>query len=62
MYERIRSDILFIFENTQINMSDIHSVQKYALEQKLYDLVVYINNNSKDYFSFVKTLNQKKEV
>ena len=58
MDERIRDEILRIHTNEQIDMLDIRSVKAYALKQKMYDLIVFINNNLREYMSFVKRLNE----
>ena len=38
-----------------IDLFDVRSVQRYALEHKMYDLVVYLNNNLQEYISYVKS-------
>ena len=58
MDDRIRDEILRIHTNEQIDMLDIRSVKAYALKQKMYDLIVFINNNLREYMSFVKRLNE----
>lgn len=58
MDDRIRDEILRIHTNEQIDMLDIRSVKAYALNQKMYDLIVFINNNLREYMSFVKRLNE----
>lgn len=42
-----------------LDMLDIHQVKKWALERKMYDLIVYINNNLSDYVLFVRKIKEK---
>lgn len=57
MNDKIRNEILCIFRSNEIDMMDIRSVKAYALEQKMYDLIVFINNNFQEYVTYIKTLN-----
>lgn len=58
MEENIKAKILKI-QNKKADMLDIYTVQLMALEMKMYDLVVYLNNNTSEYISFINDM--KKE-
>lgn len=59
MDKKMKQAIVRIYEESKINMLDIPAVQRYALEKKMYDIVVYINNNLTDYVTFVKIISKK---
>ena len=58
MDDKIQAEIFWIYRNKSIDMLDIRAVQACALKEKMYDLVVYLNNNLKGYVAFVKTLSK----
>lgn len=45
-----------ILKNRGIDLLNIKQVKNTALDMKMYDLVVYINNNFTDYIEHVKKL------
>lgn len=62
MTDSIKNNILKIWSINNIDMMDVHSVQLIALDKKMYDLVVYLNNNVSEYISFINdTKNHKKD-
>ena len=42
-----------------IDLLDIKSIQHFNLEQKKYDLLVYLNNNVHEYITFAKGIKTK---
>ena len=45
-----------------VDLYDIKKLKNIALENKMYDLIVYINNDPYDYFSFVSQINNKETL
>ena len=58
MTDKIRTEIHCIYRSGKFDMMDIRSLKAYALEQKMYDLIVYLNNNLREYVAYIKMLNQ----
>ena len=53
MTEKIKEQILTIRDSGKVNMLSVHEVQHLAYEQKLYDLVVFIEDHRKEYVHFI---------
>ena len=47
-------DIISLCKTYMIDFLDIKTIQTIALKTKRYDLLVYLNNNSIEYISYVK--------
>ena len=62
MANNIRIDILKLCSNYSINTLDINTIQSIALKLKRYDMIVYLNNNTKEYISFAKNANEKQKL
>jgi hypothetical protein len=50
---------IITLKNMGVDLYDIKKLKNIALENKMYDLIVYINNDPYDYFSFVSQINNK---
>ena len=55
--ELVREMILSVANHKKIDLLDIRSVQNYAIQHKMYELVVFINNNFSEYIEYVKSIN-----
>lgn len=55
MNETIKEQILAIRETGLTNMFDVNEVQRLAYEQDFYDLVLYLEDNRKEYVQFIMT-------
>ena len=53
MTEKIKEQILTIRDSGKVNMFSVNEVQHLAYEQKLYDLVVFIEDHRKEYVHFI---------
>ena len=53
MTEKIKDQILIIRDSGKVNMLSVHEVQRLAFEQKLFDLVLFIEDYRKEYVHFV---------
>ena len=53
MTEKIKEQILIIRDSGKVNMLSVHEVQRLAFEQKLFDLVLFIEDYRKEYVHFV---------
>ncbi len=53
MTEKIKEQILIIRDSGKVNMLSVNEVQHLAYEQKLYDLVVFIEDHRKEYVHFI---------
>ena len=56
MSDEIRRIITQLYVEQHIDLLDVTSVKRYALEKRLYDVVVYINNNLAEYLAFAKSI------
>ena len=55
MTEKIREQILAIRDTGLTNMFDVNAVQRLAYERDFYELVVYLEENRKEYVHFILT-------
>ena len=55
MTDKIKNTIIKFKENGE-DLLDLRTIKNKALELKMYDLIVYINNNIREYLSFVNSL------
>ena len=55
MTETIKEQILAIRDTGLTNMFDVNAVQRLAYERDFYELVVYLEENRKDYVHFILT-------
>lgn len=55
MTETIRDQILAIRDTGLTNMFDVNTVQRLAHERNFYELVVYLEENRKEYAHFILT-------
>ena len=55
MTETIKEQILAIRDTGLTNMFDVNAVQRLAYERDFYELVVYLEENRKEYVHFVMT-------
>ena len=53
MTEKIKEQILTIRDSGKVNMLSVHKVQRLAFEQKLFDLVLFIEDYRKEYVHFI---------
>ena len=53
MTEKIKEQIVIIRDSGKVNMFSVNEVQHLAYEQKLYDLVVFIEDHRKEYVHFI---------
>ena len=53
MTEKIKEQILIIRDSGKVNMFSVNEVQRLAFEQKLFDLVVFIEDHRKEYVHFI---------
>lgn len=53
MTEKIKEQILAIRDTGLTNMFDINTVQRLAYERDFYELVVFIEENRKEYIHFI---------
>ena len=51
MTEKIKKQILYIRDTGKTNMFDINAVQYLANEYGFYELVVYLEENSREYIN-----------
>lgn len=56
MDDRLRTIITQIYTEHHIDLFDIAAVKRHALQNKLYDVIVYINSNLAEYLAFSKTI------
>lgn len=55
MTEKIKEQILAIRDTGLTNMFDMNAVQRLAYERDFYELVVYLEENRKEYVQFILT-------
>lgn len=55
MTEAIKEQILAIRDTGLTNMLDVNTVQRLAYERDFYELVVYLEENRKEYVHFILT-------
>ena len=55
MTETIKDQILAIRDTGLTNMFDVNAVQRLAYERDFYALVVYLEENRKEYVHFIMT-------
>lgn len=55
MTEAIKDQILAIRDTGLTNMFDVNAVQRLAYERDFYELVVYLEENRKEYVHFILT-------
>lgn len=55
MTEAIKDQILSIRNTGLTNMFDVNAVQRLAYERDFYELVVYLEENRKEYVHFILT-------
>lgn len=55
MTETIKDQILAIRDTGLTNMFDVNAVQRIAYERDFYELVVYLEENRKEYVHFILT-------
>jgi hypothetical protein len=55
MTETIKDQILAIRDTGLTNMFDVNAVQRLAYERDFYELVVYLEENRKEYVHFILT-------
>ncbi len=55
MTEKIKEQILAIRDTGLTNMFDVNAVQRLAYERDFYELVVYLEENRKEYMQFILT-------
>lgn len=55
MTEAIKDQILAIRNTALTNMFDVNAVQRLAYERDFYELVVYLEENRKEYVHFILT-------
>ena len=55
MTETIKDQILAIRDTGLTNMFDMNAVQRLAYERDFYELVVYLEENRKEYVHFILT-------
>lgn len=55
MTEKVKEQILAIRDTGLTNMFDIPMVQRLAFERDYYDLVIYLEENHKEYVHFILT-------
>ena len=55
MTETIKEQILAIRDTGLTNMFDVNMVQRLAYERDFYELVVYLEENRKEYVQFILT-------
>lgn len=55
MTEAIKDQILAIRNTGLTNMFDVNAVQRLAYERDFYELVVYLEENRKEYVYFILT-------
>ena len=55
MTEAIKDQILAVRNTGLTNMFDVNAVQRLAYERDFYELVVYLEENRKEYVHFILT-------
>lgn len=55
MTEKIKKQILTIRDTGLTNMFDVNAVQRLAYERDFYELVIYLEENRKEYVQFILT-------
>lgn len=55
MSETVKEQILAIRDTGLTNMLDVNTVQRLAYERDFYDLVLYLEDNRKEYVQFIMT-------
>ncbi len=55
MSETVKEQILAIRDTGLTNMFDVYAVQRLAYERDFYDLVLYLEDNRKEYVQFIMT-------
>ena len=55
MTETIKDQILAIRDTGLTNMFDVNAVQRLAYERDFYELLVYLEENRKEYVHFILT-------
>lgn len=55
MNETIKEQIFAIRDTGLTNMFDVNAVQRLAYERDFYDLVLYLEENRKEYVQFIMT-------
>ncbi len=55
MTETIKDQILAVRNTGLTNMFDVNAVQRLAYERDFYELVVYLEENRKEYVHFILT-------
>ena len=59
MQQKTKENIIKL-KSYGLDLYDIKLIKNTALENKMYDLIVYINNTPFDYLNFIAQLNEKK--
>ncbi|MBW7571228.1 DUF5049 domain-containing protein [Caproiciproducens faecalis] len=55
MTDKVRKQILAIRDTGLTNMFDVSTVQRIAIDMDFYELVVYLEENRKEYARFILT-------
>lgn len=55
MTKKIKEQILAIRDSGETNMLDIRAVQWIANRENYFELVIYIEENSREYWNFIMT-------
>jgi hypothetical protein len=55
MTDKVKEQILEIRDTGLTNMFDVNTVQRLAYERDFYELVVYLEENRKEYVHFILT-------
>lgn len=58
MTNNIKNNIVLL-KKQGVDLLDITATKNKALDKKMYDLIVYINNHPLDYLHFIETINKK---
>lgn len=53
MTDKVREQILKVRETGKTNMFDIYTVQRIGLKMRLYDMVIFIEENRDEYVNFI---------
>lgn len=55
MDEKVKEQILAIWDTGLTNMFDVNTVQHLAYERDFYELVLYLEDHRKEYVNFILT-------
>lgn len=55
MTKKIREQIMAIRDSGETNMLDTHTVQWIANRENYFELVIYLEENSREYWNFIMT-------